>query len=813
MVGPRRANSVSAASALGMYFLSGACGLAVEQIFERLVTTVIGTSVEAAAIVLSVYFVALSLGAVFFRRFSLRVRSPLRVYGIAEVFAGMCALAIGLFFSNIQQISIAIMHAAGDHVALLPSARVAVAAMFIGPPAFAMGMTFPAMALFAQKQTDTSKFMSTLYAANVGGGVLAALACPYVLFPRFGMTGAALLSGGVQIAIGAVAFALAAARSDREMLALVQPDDGAAQRSFELAPLRLLFVLAAVSGAIVFAWEVLWVQLIGVTVGMSVYAFSMMLAVVLSGLFLGGSIVSALPKRCTGLPFIAAAFALSALACALQYGRWPKVPESLLQGAIDIRTYYPERWTFFAGERVRFQEAAFALGVPAIALGLVYPSLLRSPRIPKEHASRICALLGVVNAVGSCVGAMLTAHVLLPRLGSQNTYRALTLISCAVALGLTVVVFLKAEGARQRTACAGLGLCSLVGALSVSTAKAWDMLELTSGKHVYFRSMFVQSGSTLKFMHEDAIGGITTVVENRAGEQSSKVLLTNGKFQGNDSGETAAQTAFALLPLLMHEGRTRACVIGLGTGHSASVLQRAGFQRTDVIELAPGMIAAANAEFGALNHHVLSNPTVHTYVEDGRNRLLRDVAARYDIISIEISSIWFVGATNLYSREFYDLARMRLRPGGVLQQWVQLHHSSPKDFLSIVRTVRSAFPHVGVWFVGGQGVILASETELASSESATAAILNTEALTAERKSLAGLDLGRILGTPVFPPTSMAALLNYTSTLEVPINTDANRFLEYSSPRQNLDTRHSPEQLIAELRAAIALPPWQAPEAK
>jgi hypothetical protein len=46
-------------AALGLYCASGAFGLAVEQLLERLVTTVIGTSVQAAATVLSVYFIAL----------------------------------------------------------------------------------------------------------------------------------------------------------------------------------------------------------------------------------------------------------------------------------------------------------------------------------------------------------------------------------------------------------------------------------------------------------------------------------------------------------------------------------------------------------------------------------------------------------------------------------------------------------------------------------------------------------------------------------------------------------------------------------
>jgi spermidine synthase len=352
--------------ALVLYFLSGACGLVVEQIFERLVTTVIGTSVEAAAIVLSVYFVALSVGAVLFSSAAKRVPNPLRLYGIAELFAGLCAIAIGLGFSHIQLLSVSILQRAGESALLLPCARTLVAALFIAPPAIAMGMTFPAMIGYAELHTRSSgtapdagpgqattrRFMTGLYASNVAGGVVAALGCPYCIFPYLGMTGAALLVGATQLAIGALA--LGYAPRIGELIDVRQ--------RLDWRPLRSLFVLAFFSGAITFGWEVLWVQLIGATIGMSVYAFSTMLGVVLLGLFLGGALISLLPARVPSRFVIAAAFMSSALASASLFAAWPDVPDRLA-----ARGRYA--FTFEAGEWVRFQQAALMLGLPAIALG------------------------------------------------------------------------------------------------------------------------------------------------------------------------------------------------------------------------------------------------------------------------------------------------------------------------------------------------------------------------------------------------------------------------------------------------------------
>src|SRR4029079_6374928 len=85
------------------------------------------------------------------------------------------------------------------------------------------------------------------------------------------------------------------------------------------------------------------------------------------------------------------------------------------------------------------------------------------------------------------------------------------------------------------------------------------------------------------------------------------------------------------------------------------------------------------------------------------------------LISMELSSIWFAGASNLYSREFYDLVRKRLRPGGVFQQWVQLHHVYRRDFATVVGTLHASFKHVALFYGGGQGILVASDEPLAAS--------------------------------------------------------------------------------------------------
>jgi len=167
-----------------------------------------------------------------------------------------------------------------------------------------------------------------------------------------------------------------------------------------------------------------------------------------------------------------------------------------------------------------------------------------------------------------------------------------------------------------------------------------------------------------------------------------KSLLQNGKFDADDDGEQPAQIAFGLLAALHAPALDRALVIGAGSDQKASVVASLGFAHLDIAEISPAHLAAAREHIGQINHGVFERGNVTVLVEDGRNLLLR-TGARLYVIQIELTSVWFAGAANLYSREFYALARSRLVPRGALVQWIQLHHLIPREITTIFATARA----------------------------------------------------------------------------------------------------------------------------
>ncbi|HEX7453431.1 MAG TPA: spermidine synthase, partial [Polyangiaceae bacterium] len=175
---------------------------------------------------------------------------------------------------------------------------------------------------------------------------------------------------------------------------------------------------------------------------------------------------------------------------------------------------------------------------------------------------------------------------------------------------------------------------------------------------------------------------------------------------------------------------------------------------------------------------------------------------KYDLISMELSSIWFAGAASLYSREFYGLIHQRMKPGAVFQQWVQLHHIRTRDFATILNTLRREFAHVTLFYGGGQGILVASDTPLVTSKA------RIEALEQTPQVAATIPLQRpllsLLNDALVSDAGLDRFLADTAAeagepVEKMISTDSNLYLEYATPRGNTLPWSTREDLVKDLR--------------
>ncbi len=133
-------------------------------------------------------------------------------------------------------------------------------------------------------------------------------------------------------------------------------------------------------------------------------------------------------------------------------------------------------------------------------------------------------------------------------------------------------------------------------------------------------------------------------------------------------------------------------MIGFGVGNSThAATLHPSVERVDVADLSRHVLEHASY-FRDANHDVLQDRRVTVYVNDGRQHLQMQPLAVYDLITLEPPPIAHAGVAALYSREFYALARTRLKPGGYLSQWLPAYQVPARTSLAMIRAFIDVFP-------------------------------------------------------------------------------------------------------------------------
>jgi len=96
------------------------------------------------------------------------------------------------------------------------------------------------------------------------------------------------------------------------------------------------------------------------------------------------------------------------------------------------------------------------------------------------------------------------------------------------------------------------------------------------------------------------------------------------------------------------------------------------------------------------NYNVVDNPKVTVHIDDARHFLLT-TDQKFDAVTSDPLDPWVKGAATLYTREFFDLVKQHLNPGGVVTLFVQLYESNEAAVKSEIGTFMEAFPNSVVW--------------------------------------------------------------------------------------------------------------------
>ncbi|UCP10962.1 fused MFS/spermidine synthase [Pseudomonas sp. MM213] len=649
-----------------LLFVSGAAALVYQVLWIKQLSLVVGVEVYAITTGISAFFAGLALGGWLFGRWADRLQQPVLLYAGLEVVVAV--LGVGATFA--MSLAASPFAWLEQHIGLaawvLPFA-------LVGIPALLMGGTLPVLVRsLATDPQHLGKAGGQLYAANTAGAIAGTLLAAFVLIATLGVRGSALAAAMLNLLAAAGALWFQRHRS----LPAVAP----AKHTSSKAPDRLALWLYSIAGGVALGYEVVWSQSIVQFMSTRTYAFAVVLATYLTGLFLGSVLLARRVERIRdpwgvfGL-LIAGAGLVALLEIAL-LGRWLVVAQSLAEawvlslGASEL-----------PGMSARFAVAALSIVfVPTLLLGAAFPLALRLS-VGRERVGQDVGAVVAFNTLGGIVGVMLCGFVLIPWLGLVRTLGLLAI----VAAGIGYFAVRKGHGVKKgrRQAVVAIGLLSVAVAVFTPVNKLASLLPGARN-------------ATLAF-YEEGRGGTVAVVTQGKGQKAFQRLYIQGVSNTGDAMPSLRYMRIqALLPLLIHNGEPRsALVIGFGTGITAGALTRyPGLEHRVVAELLPSVVKAAPLFKG--NFNAAADPGVDVRLRDGRQELLRN-PQRYDLITLEPPPPSAAGVVNLYSRDFYQLAASRLEKQGLVAQWLPLPTQNIDDSRALVRSFLDVFPYANVW--------------------------------------------------------------------------------------------------------------------
>lgn len=706
------------------FFLSGAAALVLQVLWTRMLGHVFGATALAVSTTLTAFMGGLALGAHLAGKRAPTIKRPLVAFAILEAGVGV----YGLFVPTLLEVLVPIQRAMG--VGLGTSflgyslVRFVIVTLILLLPTTAMGATLPILAEGVVKSgRDVASKVGELYAANTFGAVFGAFFAGFLLIPKLGIQSTVYLAAAIDLTVALLVVGLwRFGRGERWLLTAARLDaPDAAVALFEPVEVvdatprtaRVALTAFAVSGAAAMVLEVLWTRAVGVVIGASTYAFTLILCTFLVGLSGGAAWMTrridrvAEPVRMLARAQVAVG--LCAVAGSLFLDKLPLLLHSAARSA-DA--------TIGAIYAVNFGIAALVMLPAALALGTVMPLVVRilAPR-GAEHAGPVVARAYVLNTLGCIVGSFAGGFVVLPLLGVERGLSLAAGLSLAVGAALALFTMrvhrptptdveaaeLMGEPAPQASitprVARGVLIAAGLGLVLLAVKPAWNVPGWTAGlfryylvKNAYYHG-WDWDGRLL--FHKDGIATTVTVEGSKEGIGVS--LKVNGKVDASDIGDMPTQVLSGLLPVLAHPADPKkVLIIGYGSGVTPGAVLQAPVEKVDLIEIEQAVLDAADAHFAHVNHTPWKDPRFRAIVDDGRNFLLTHDNT-YDVIISEPSNPWMSGASSLFTQDFWRIAQGRLADDGVFLQWFQLYELSAENVEALFATFQSVFPHVVVF--------------------------------------------------------------------------------------------------------------------
>lgn len=655
-----------------LFFLSGLAGLIHEVIWLRLFSLTFGNTTQAGAVVLGAFMGGLAIGAWTFGKRADATLRPARMYALLEIAVAMTAGLLLVGHLGADWIYAKIFHVTGSGSFLLFLPRLIISFVLMVVPCALMGGTLPVLVRAAAPTPDQSGTRTgILYAINTVGAVCGAVFAGFAAIEYFGVYQTAAIGIALNLLAGIAAFVLFS--KDVSPLPIEKPVEIEPNES-DTKIQNAALVLAAAAGFSALALEVMYTRLILFVITYSVYAWSIVLTVFLVGIAAGSAAFARKSKRVTD-PLKTGAIALMMSAAGMWFSL---IAISRYDGLTRMiwSLFHKQNWDTFV--LFEFLLVFCTLFLPTFFSGMAFPFLVRAFVGQENSPGRKVGRFYAFNTLGAIAGSLLAGFVIVPTLGAQSGI----FWTAAALYGLAAFHYISGQTHKPRRQ-----LPILIGVILALLGF------IIPGNQLISKLLTASRTPGLTVMVEEDINATVAIYDTGGFRE----LAVNGvQVAGTDLAMRTTQILQGHIPMMIHEAPKNVLTVGFGAGETARITSLYLPDSITSVELCKGVMNAA-PYFSGINDNIFQSALFHAEVTDAKN-FLRMTDRTYDVIMNDSIHPAYQGNAGLYTLEYFQSAKDRLNPGGVISSWIPLFSLTDESFRMMVNTFHKVFPNSAVLY-------------------------------------------------------------------------------------------------------------------
>ena len=669
-----------------LFIGSGCAALVYEVVWFQLLQLVIGSSAVSMAVLLGTFMGGMCAGSLLLPRFIRRDAHPLRVYALLEAGIGLFAIVVLLLTPLVGYVYSSIAGYGMAGILL----RGVVAAILLLPPTLLMGATLPAIARWVEMTPRGVAWLGFFYGGNIAGAVIGCLLAAFYLLRVHDMIVSTFAGVVINFVVAALAWWLAA----RTAFAPERDAPAAGNRlpAAVSSSSATIYLAIGISGLTSLGSQVIWTRLLSLLVGATVYAFAVILAVFLFGLGLGSSAGAAI-SRTTTRPRLALGACQLALMAAIAWAAY------MLAAGLP---YWPINPSLATTSSIVFQvdlvRAAWVVLPGAILWGASFPLALAAVASASDaDPGRIVGRVYAANTAGAIVGAVAASLFLVESMGTMRAQQVFMALS-AIAACLAMAPLLWTSPESKRPGEAPLGTFGFTVVVIALVAAIWTVNRLPAVPGLliaYGRYMVTWLGQADVVFAGEGLNSSVAVTQLPGGVRNFHV---SGKVEASsEPQDMRLQRMLGHLPALLHDNPESVLVVGCGAGVTAgSFVTYPSLKRLVIAEIEPLIPQVVTTYFAEENHNVINDPRLEIVYDDARHFVLT-TDEQFDVITSDPIHPWVKGSATLYTREYFEMVKRHLKPGGIVTQWVPLYESDMEVVKSEIATFVDVFPDATIW--------------------------------------------------------------------------------------------------------------------